>query len=109
MVEKCEMFASGNAYQIYPQEEMRRNLSGEGGYVIREELVLCPIKAGKCPYKKEAINGKGEILRMFDGTLITKSICTSKGLVEMVGKVDLKKMFEEEKSVNDNPKKYRAF
>jgi len=88
-MEKCEMLKCGEAYKVYPQTEMRRNLSEDGKYVIGKELVLCPIKKGKCPYGKEAIDGEEKTLRMFDETGINKSICTSNGLIKKAGLLDL--------------------
>jgi len=108
MTEDCEMYKEDEARKVYPSDEIRSDLSKERGYIIGEELVLCPIGFGECPYQKEATDGEGEILRILDPEDFTpKAICTSNGLVEKAGRITIKEIFEDKEPVNDNPEPTR--
>lgn len=92
---ECEIYHLGEAYSQHFPEGIRRDLSERsGGYEIKDSEVLCPVGGiiGKCPYGKEAKNKEGIVIKMFDGTETQKSICSSEGLVEKIGKIDLKKI-----------------
>jgi len=88
MVE-CEMFEAGRAYPVHFSDDMRRQTYAGSGYLPSIKNVLCPRE--ECPYNNAALNREGESIRLFDGTDVLKLICTSSGLVEKAGLLDVEK------------------
>ena len=104
----CEIYQRGRAYSQFFPANIREDLSKRSGYKLGNSEVLCPVRRiiGKCPYGKEAVHSNGNVVQMFDGTDVQKSICISKGVVEKAGLIDSKNL---EEKTRQNPEKIVKF
>ena len=90
-MEKCEMLEVGGAYRVFLSQEIRRQFLETSAYVLPAEekgVVLCEIPQRECPYGNE---GRRVLYTDLDSLEVEVSICTSNGLVEKAGLLEVKK------------------
>ena len=85
------MFEMKGAYRVFPSQEIRKQFLRTSVYVLpatEKGVVLCEIPEGEWIYGGE---GRRVLYTDLDLLKVEVSICTSNGLVEKAGLLDVKK------------------